>query len=56
MTSEDRDVVVNLGPVALCNTFTDPDDVSALLLLQLEEGVEEIILNFGLIMIKCSGN
>jgi len=42
-TSEDRDVVVNLGPVALGNTFTDPDNIATLLLLQLEEGVEKEI-------------
>jgi len=38
--SEDRDVVVNLSPVALCNAFTDPDNVATLLLFQLKEGVE----------------
>ena len=38
--SEDGDVVVNLCPVALSHTLADPDDVPALLLLQLEEGVE----------------
>merc|ERR1719382_2009853 len=38
--SEDWDVVVNLCPVALSHTLADPDDVPALLLLQLEEGVE----------------
>jgi len=41
--SEDRDIVVNLSPVALGNAFADPDNVAALLLLQLEEGVEEEI-------------
>ena len=40
-TSEDGDVVVNLGPVALRNALADPDDVATLLLLQLEEGVED---------------
>ena len=39
--SEDGDVVVNLCPVALSHTLADPDDVSALLLFQLEEGVED---------------
>jgi len=29
--------------VTLSDTFTDPDNVAALLLLQLEEGVEEEI-------------
>ena len=38
--SEDGDVVVNLCPVALSHTLADPDDVAALLLFQLEEGVE----------------
>ena len=38
--SEDGDVVVNLCPVALSHTLADPDDVPALLLFQLEEGVE----------------
>merc|ERR1719234_811558 len=40
-TLKDRDVVVNLSPVALCNAFTDPNDVATFLLLQLEEGVED---------------
>ena len=39
--SEDGDIVVNLCPVALSHTLADPDDVAALLLLQLEEGVED---------------
>ena len=39
--SEDGDIVVNLGSVALSNALADPDDVAALLLLQLEEGVED---------------
>lgn len=38
--SEDRNVVVNLGAVPLGNTLCDPDDVPALLLLQLDVGVE----------------
>ena len=38
--SEDGDIVVNLCPVALSHTLADPDDVAALLLFQLEEGVE----------------
>ena len=37
---QDGDVVVNLGPVPLRHALRDPDDVPALLLLQLEEGVE----------------
>ena len=39
--SEDGDVVVDLGPVLLCDALRDPDDVPALLLLQLQEGVED---------------
>ena len=39
--SEDRDVVIDLCPVALSHTLADPDDVATLLLLQLEEGVED---------------
>ena len=39
--SEDGDVVVDLGSVALGDALADPDDVAALLLLQLEEGVED---------------
>ena len=31
--SEDGDIVVNLGSVALSNALADPDDVAALLLL-----------------------
>ena len=38
--SKDGDVVVDLCPVALSHTLADPDDVPALLFLQLEEGVE----------------
>ena len=34
------DVVINLGLVVLCDALGYPDDVAALLLLQLEEGVE----------------
>ena len=37
---KNRDVVINLGLVVLCDTLGYPDDVAALLLLQLEEGVE----------------
>lgn len=37
---EDRNVVVNLSTVPLGNTLSDPDDVPALLLLQLDVGVE----------------
>ena len=39
--SEDGDVVVDLGPVLLGDALRDPDDVPALLLLQLQEGVED---------------
>ena len=39
--SEDGDIVVNLGSVALGDTLADPDDVTALLLFQLEERVED---------------
>lgn len=38
--SKDGDVVVDLCPVTLSHTLADPDDVAALLLFQLEEGVE----------------
>ena len=37
---ENGNVVVDLGAVPLCDAFGDPDDVPALLLLQLQEGVE----------------
>ena len=38
---EDGNVVVDLGSVPLRDAFGDPDDVPALLLLQLQEGVED---------------
>ena len=38
---EDWNVIVDLCPVSLSHTFGDPDDVPALLLLQLQEGVED---------------
>ncbi len=37
---KDWNVVIDLGPVSLSDALCDPDDVSALLLLQLEERVE----------------
>lgn len=37
---EDRNVVVDLGAVPLGDALGDPHDVSALLLLQLDVGVE----------------
>ena len=37
---KDWNVIVDLGPVPLSDALCDPDDVSALLLLQLEERVE----------------
>ena len=39
--SEDGDVVVDLGPVLLGDALRYPDNVPALLLLQLQEGVED---------------
>jgi len=41
---QDWDVVIDLGPVALCHTLGDPNDVAALLLLELEQGVEDAIV------------
>lgn len=38
--SKDRNVVVDLGAVPLCDALCDPDDVPALLLLQLDVGIE----------------
>jgi hypothetical protein len=38
---KDWNVIVDLGPVPLSDALCDPDDVSALLLLQLEERVED---------------
>lgn len=38
--SEDRNVVVNLSAVPLGDALCNPDDVPALLLLQLDVGVE----------------
>lgn len=38
--SKDRNVVVDLGAVPLGDALCDPDDVPALLLLQLDVGVE----------------
>lgn len=38
---EDRDVTVDLGSVSLRHAFGDPDDVTALLLLQLHVRVED---------------
>ncbi len=38
--SKDRNVVVDLGAVPLGDALSDPDDVPALLLLQLDVGVE----------------
>ena len=37
---EDRDVVVDLGPVALGDALGNPHDVATLLLLELHKGVE----------------
>lgn len=37
---EDRDVVVNLGPVALGNALGNPHNVATLLLLELHKGIE----------------
>lgn len=39
--SEDRNVVVDLGAVPLGDALGDPHDVPALLLLQLDVGVED---------------
>lgn len=39
-TLEDGDVVINLGAMFLCNTFWNPDDVTALLLLQFQVRIE----------------
>lgn len=39
--SKDRNVVVDLGAVPLGDALGDPDDVPALLLLQLDVGVED---------------
>ena len=41
MSSEDRNVAVDLGAVTLCDALADPDDVATLLLLQLDERVED---------------
>lgn len=38
--SKDRNVIVNLGAVPLGDTLCNPDDVPALLLLQLDVGIE----------------
>lgn len=38
---KDRDVVVNLGAVALGDALGDPHDVATLLLLELHKGVED---------------
>ena len=38
---QDRNVVVNLGPVLLGDALGDPDDVAALLLLEAQVGVED---------------
>ena len=40
LSIKDGNVVVDFGPVPLRHALRDPDDVPALLLLQLEEGVE----------------
>lgn len=37
---EDRDVVVNLGPVALGDALGNPHNVATLLLLELHKGIE----------------
>lgn len=42
--SEYWNVVVYLGAVALSNAFSNPDDVAALLFLQLDIGVEDAIV------------
>lgn len=39
--SKDGNVVVDLGAVPLSDALGDPDDVPALLLLQLDVGVED---------------
>ena len=41
MSSEDRNVAVDLGAVTLRDTLADPDDVATFLLLQLDERVED---------------
>lgn len=38
---EDRNVVVDFGAMLLCNALGYPDNVPALLLLQLQVGVED---------------
>ena len=40
-TMEDFKLIL---PVALCHTLGDPNDVAALLLLELEQGVEDAIV------------
>lgn len=42
--SEYWDVVVNLGAVALSNALGNPDNVAALLLLQLDVRVEDSVV------------
>ena len=41
LSIKDGNVVVDFGPVPLRHALRDPDDVAALLLLELEEGVED---------------
>ena len=38
--SENRNVVINLGSVSLCNTLGDPDNITTFLLLQTNVRVE----------------
>lgn len=38
---EDRDIIVNLGAVALGNTLSNPHNVATLLLLELHKSIED---------------